>query len=266
MIGARRRKGPPGSLLGFHLLWLLPLAAAAALALVYTSLPGARALVSTTASALLDHSYFSVHEITVKGGERIGGSEIVAIAGLSHGMNLWKVDPRAIERRIARHPWVRRVSVRREFPHRVVVTVEERVPRAIAVLDRLYYVDDEGRIFKDVNASDKVDLPFLTGLPARAAGAREAAEKIRAALELYELLAGRSLPVSEVRFSEAGLTVYPVGFAVPLRMGWGSWHEKLDRFERVREEWKSRLDTVAAFDLSFRNQIVVQPKKKSGHG
>jgi hypothetical protein len=266
MIAARSKKTPPRAPLRLHLLWVLPLLAAGGLAAAYASLPRARALLGTAASALLDHSYFSVHEITVKGGERIGGSEIVAMAGLSHGMNLWKIDSRAIERNIARHPWVKRVSVRREFPHRVVVVVEERVPRAIAVLDRLYYVDEEGKIFKEVKPGEKVDLPFLTGLSARAAGRRDLAERIQEALELHELLAGRSLPVSEIRFSEAGLTVYPVGFAVPLRMGWGRWHEKLDRFEQVRQEWKSRLHAVAAFDLSFRQQIVVQLKKKNGHG
>ncbi len=50
------------------------------------------------------------------GGDKVGGNEIVAIAGLRQGMNIWNVDAVAIEKKIAKHPWVRRVLVRREFP------------------------------------------------------------------------------------------------------------------------------------------------------
>jgi len=57
-----------------------------------------------------------VREIQVRGGEKVGGGEIVAMAGLKHGMNLWKIEPGAIEKKIAKHPWVRRVLVRRNFP------------------------------------------------------------------------------------------------------------------------------------------------------
>src|SRR5947207_7687739 len=74
----------------------------------------------------LDHEIFSVREIKVKAGEKVGGSEIVATAGLSDGMSIWRVDPQAIEKKIARHPWVKQVLVRREFPRRVVIEVEER--------------------------------------------------------------------------------------------------------------------------------------------
>jgi len=73
----------------------------------------------------LDHEIFSVREIQVKAGEKIGGSEIVATAGLSHGMSLWRVDPVAIEKKVARNPWVKRVLVRREFPRRVAIEVED---------------------------------------------------------------------------------------------------------------------------------------------
>src|SRR5262252_5217561 len=78
---------------------------------------------------VLENPYFFVREIQVRGGEKVGGAEIVAMAGLRHGMNMWSIDPAAIESKIARHPWVRRVLVRRELPRRVVIEVEERTPK-----------------------------------------------------------------------------------------------------------------------------------------
>ena len=113
---------------------------------------------------VVDNPYFDVREIQVRGGNRVGGSEIVAMAGLKHGMNLWKIEPGAIEKKIAKHPWVRRVLVRREFPRRVVIEVEERKPRAIVAMGKLYYVDADGVVFKEVGEGESVDFPLLTGL------------------------------------------------------------------------------------------------------
>ena len=85
----------------------------------------------STRDFFADNRYFAVRQIEVHGGDKVGGDEIVAIAGLRQGMNIWNVDAVAIEKKIAKHPWVRRVLVRRDFPRRVVIDVEERRPKAI---------------------------------------------------------------------------------------------------------------------------------------
>lgn len=130
--------------------WHVPLTAAAAAAPAF----------------FFESSYFFVREIQVRGGEKVGGDEIVAMAGLKHGMNIWKIELAGIEKKVAKHPWVRRVLVRRDFPRRIVIEVEERTPRAIVALGKLYYVDAEGMIFKEVGAGENVNFPLLTGLRA----------------------------------------------------------------------------------------------------
>jgi cell division septal protein FtsQ len=79
--------------------------------------------VASTRDFIIDNPYFSVREIQVRGGDKVSGNEIVTIAGLKQGMNIWKVDPAAIEQKVVKHPWVRRVLVRREFPRRIVIDV-----------------------------------------------------------------------------------------------------------------------------------------------
>jgi cell division septal protein FtsQ len=96
---------------------------------------------STLASVrrlVFESAYFSVSEIQVRGGEKFGGNEIVTLAGLNHGMNIWRVEPVTIEQKVAKHPWVRRVLVRREFPRRVVIEIEERTPKAIIAMGKLF--------------------------------------------------------------------------------------------------------------------------------
>ena len=113
---------------------------------------------------MLENQYFSVREIQVRGGDHVRGGELVALAGLKHGMTIWRIDPAAIEKKFAKHPWVRRVVVRREFPGRVLIEVEERAPKAILAMGKLYYVDAEGMVFTEVGDGDKLGLPMITGL------------------------------------------------------------------------------------------------------
>src|ERR1041384_3341236 len=63
-----------------------------------------RTMVAAARGFVIDNPYFAVREIQVRAGKTIGGTEIVTMAGLKHGMNMWKLEPAAIEQRIARHP------------------------------------------------------------------------------------------------------------------------------------------------------------------
>jgi cell division protein FtsQ len=213
---------------------------------------------------VFENPYFFVREIQVRGGEKFGGSEIVAMAGLRHGMNMWKIDPVAIESKIARHPWVRRVLVRREFPRRVVIEVEERTPKAIVAMRKLYYVDADGVVFKEVGQGEAVNFPFLTGLrPEQLAIANPAIrEKIRDAMRLGELMTKGSHSLSEIHFDALDRVVlYTTAYPVALHMGWGDWDDKMKRLDRVLTLWKGREERLASLDVSFRDQVVARLRR-----
>src|SRR3990172_6275041 len=208
-----------------------------------------------------ENAYFFVREIQVRGGERGGGDEIVAMAGLRHGMNIWKIEPGGIERKVAKHPWVRRVLVRREFPRRVVIELEERAPKAIVALGQLYYVDADGVIFKEVGAGENVNFPLLTGLrPEQLARTNPTLRgRIQDAVRLGDLMAKDSRTLSEIHFDESGrLVVYTTAFPVALKMGWGDWDAKLKRLDRVLALWKGNEERLASLDVSFNDQVVAR--------
>ena len=215
---------------------------------------------------VLDSPYFHVREIQVRGGDKLGGSEIVAMAGLKHGMNLWKIQPGAIEKKIAKHPWVRRVLVRREFPRCVVIEVEERKPKAIVAMGKLYYVDAEGKVFKEVGEGDNVEFPLLTGLrPEELAAATPALRnRLQDAIRLGELMAKDSHALSEIHFESSDrLVLYTTAYPIALRMGSGDWESKLQRLDRVLTLWKGHENRLASLDMSFRDQVVARLRKNS---
>jgi cell division protein FtsQ len=223
-----------------------------------------RTAAGATRAFVFDNSYFSVREIQVRGGENVGGSEIVAMAGLRHGMNMWRVEPAAIEQKIARHPWVRRVVVRREFPRRVVIEVEERAPKAIVTMGKLYYVDSDGIIFKEVGPRDNVNFPLLTGLRSEqlASSSPAVRQKIQDAMRLGELMTQDSHTLSEIHFDASeGVVLYTTSYPVALRMGWGDWDDKVKRLDRVLGLWKGHEERLSLLDVSFRDQVVARLRR-----
>lgn len=233
--------------------------------ILYFSWPVFGRLATRVSEPVLGQPYFSVREIKVSGTKKLGGSEIAAMAGLSQGMNIWNVEPRTMERKVNKHPWVKRVVVRRELPHRIAIEVEERAPKGIVVLGKLYYIDAEGFVFKEVTPEEELQFPLLTGLrPADlATPVPSTRQRIQEALRLGDLVARSSLVLSEIRFRPNGdVVLYPVGIPLALNMGWGDWQAKMDRLERVLAVWRGREDRLAALDLSFRDQVVARLKKE----
>jgi cell division protein FtsQ len=217
---------------------------------------------------VLENQYFSVREIQVRGADKVSGNEIVTIAGLRQGMSIWRVELDHIEKKIARHPWVRRVLVRREFPSRIIIDVEERTPKAIVALRKLYYVDSDGAVFKEVAPGENVKFPLVTGLRAEDVMAADPAvrRRIRDAMRLAELMAQRSHSLSEIHFDAFDrLVVYTTSYPVALHMGWGDWDEKLDRMERLLTLWKGHEERLASLDMSFRNQVVARVRRVQNH-
>ena len=211
-----------------------------------------------------DNEYFSVREIQVRGGDKVSGNEIVGIAGLQQGMSIWKVDLAAIEKKVAKHPWVRRALVRREFPGRVIIDVEERVPRAIVAMRKLYYVDSDGVVFKEVGPGENVKYPLLTGLRAEELTTSNVSmrNRIQDAIRLGELMAQRSHSLSEIHFDAPDrLVVYTTDFPIALRMGWGDWEEKMIRLDRLMSLWKGNEERLGSLDVSYRDQVVARLRR-----
>ena len=235
------------------------------LALVFYRLSGPLVIAAVSLrDFVLESPYFSVGEFQVRGADKVRGDEVVAMAGLRRGMSIWSVDLAHIEKRIGRHPWVRRVLVRREFPRRVIIDVEERTPKAIVAIRKLYYVDSDGVVFKEVGPGENVKLPLLTGLRAEQFTSPDPTtrRRIQDAIRLSEMMVQRSHSLSEIHFAEADrLVVYTTAYPIALHMGWGNWEAKLTRMERLLALWKGSEERLASLDMSFRDQVVARLRR-----
>ncbi|MGH7856697.1 MAG: cell division protein FtsQ/DivIB, partial [Candidatus Binatia bacterium] len=110
------------------------------------------------------HPYFRLRTVAVEGAR--DPEAVVAWAKVRHDVSLWSIDPESTEIRLLSHPRIRSASVRREFPDRLRVKVEERLPLAVLLLDDPLFVDAEGRVFPPFARELLGDYPYVSGLRA----------------------------------------------------------------------------------------------------
>lgn len=207
-------------------------------------------------------------------GVRIDGTRIVSEADIFHlaavpmDKTLYNVDLPAIRDRVRQSPYVKDVAVHRDPPDRIFIQVEERVPVAVIVANRMYYCDAEGILMPVIRSENAFDLPIITGaadLQPCTTGRRLTHPAIRDALHL--VLVARELDealyrrISEVHIAPTGdLLLYTADAGVPVSVGRGNITTKLEKFAAF---WSTVVasrgaQTLASIDLRFADQVVVR--------
>ena len=188
------------------------------------------------------------------------------ISGILSGVpgNIWSLSSRDIGRRLRSHPWVRNVSVRKAFPDRLVVRIDERKPAAMINLDALYYVDEEGSIFKRLTAYDPKNFPIVTGFSRTELAARDAVtlQNLRKTLELLRSAESGVLRknVSEVHFdAQEGFTLVTRDTGLQLKIGMMDGREAMKRIEEAMPRLEKVGQARGIVDLKTAGRIFVRP-------
>lgn len=103
---------------------------------------------------------FQVKDVEVRGLRFLTEDSVVARLQLGSVASVWG-DPSVWEERVEGHPLVRDAAIRRRLPGGLVVTVEERVPVALAGTPTLEPVDREGHRLPIDPTRYGLDLPII---------------------------------------------------------------------------------------------------------
>ncbi len=241
-----RGGGPSRSLLKFCV-FLVAIAGLVVLAAI-----GCRSLYGWASSS----SYFLVKRISFRGLHHASEAELLGLANLSVGQNLFRLDASAAEKALLTHPWVLRASVDRDLPDALAIMVTEQTPVAVVSLGPLYLVSAEGRPFKKLQAGDAFDLPLITGIERElyVQAPEQATERLRKALEIAAAFGSAQpaeAPLSEIRLSPLAVTLVTAA-GQEIRMSEGGFKEELARLNRVRLELKGRALSAAVIRLDNR--------------
>jgi cell division protein FtsQ len=205
-----------------------------------------------------------VGKLEVRGSHFLSEGEVRELVGPAVGENILGLDIDALKARLRASPWVADATVTRTLPDIVRVEVRERVPLALAELDRLYLMDGDGGLIDIYGPrTGAFDLPIVRGL----VGVEEESRRDRArrAGALLADLADLGSEISEVFVLPTGdLRVVLRGDGEVLLFGDPPYRERLVTFLGLRKELVERAPDAEHFDLRYRGRIYAkQPEARA---
>ncbi len=154
---------------------------------------------------LSNTSTFQITSIDAVASDHVSADDIQKLAKVEEGTTLLNVDTNAITQNLMKNPWVESVSVEREFPDKLKISVTERTVEAVVVMSSrsvAWYLG-EGEVWlepvnldvSDEQSADDVALEkatsvgaiLITGVPATVdpvAGSK-ATDEVIAAVRSY---------------------------------------------------------------------------------
>lgn len=214
---------------------------------------------------LLEDPFFQVKEVEVRGCKKIPERTIRSLAKIEGMPNLFTLSLKGIANRVASHPWVDHVTLRKIFPNRVLIQIEERKPIAILQLDEPYYIDSKGVIFSQVGDRDEYNFPILTGLNKQVLNqdSSQAEALLVKALEFLKLVQQEPLSpleeISEIRMGKTfGIQCFTMAEGVEVKMGWDQFEEKLRRLSLIWSDLQKRGMVPHSIDCSDLKRMVVK--------
>jgi cell division protein FtsQ len=211
---------------------------------------------------LLRHPAFSIQGITVKG--NVTHSNVVTLrANVLPQLtgNFFTLNLLQARQAFEQIPWIRSALVRREFPNRLSVTLDEFQPVALWGFEGDgKFLSVEGAIF-EVNADDvdSESLPLLKGPESQA----------KTVLEMYKflkpMLAKMDMALDRLELSQRGSWTAQLATGATLELGHGTHQEISDRLQlffktltQVASRYGRTVTSLLSADLRYDNGYALR--------
>lgn len=108
---------------------------------------------------------FTVQEIDITGSTKIKHKEILKRSGLRQGESSIFFFEQTVEENILKNPWIKSVSVTKEFPKKVNIEISEEELYCLSMDQdgKLFYVNRDGKRLGPANFNQGLDFPVLIG-------------------------------------------------------------------------------------------------------
>lgn len=189
--------------------------------------------------------------------QRVDGKALLAVARKEVHGNLFTVDIERLRASLEKLPWVRGVSIRREFPHGLMVRLEEH--HAIARWNGSLLVNQQGEIFA---AESEQPLPNFTGQDGTSA------EMVQRYAQFNRQLEVLGLSVAQIALSPRHAWRLRLSNDTVLELGREEMQQRLAQFiavypyamaeEKTEARGHRTEGAVAYVDLRYRNGFAVR--------
>jgi cell division protein FtsQ len=184
--------------------------------------------------------------------QRVDTAEVMQVVRNEVRGNFFTVDIERLRQSLEKLPWVRNVSIRREFPQRLAVRLEEH--QALARWNNAALVNRQGEIF--VAKSEQM-LPSFIGQDGAAA------EVTQQYAQFSQQLAALDLQVTQLALSPRHAWQLRLSNGMVLELGREDMQQRLARFVEVYPYSLVAIQSrVKYVDLRYRNGFAVSASAK----
>lgn len=184
----------------------------------------------------------------------IKDAELQAVTDKYKQTNLYLLDADTLEAELKALPWVRGVSLRKAWPDRLIVSIEEQHPVAFWGRERL--MNKYGELFNADLSSIRGLLPTLYSPEDKG---REIAERY---LQVKEWLKGLPLEISELTEDVSGSWRLKIKDGPEVMVGSEDQERRIQRFRvGFQQELAKKLNNIRRVDLRYTNGFAVEWKK-----
>ncbi len=230
----------------------------------------------TAAYLMTRHSLERDARFRIAGGEdiqatgltEVSRAEMLPVFGEDIGRNVFFVPIEQRRRELEQIPWVERATVMRLLPDQIRVAVLERQPVAFTRHgEQIGLVDANGVLLNmapETMAKHHYSFPLLTGIdPGDPADSRKARLDVylRMMSELDADGKHNSEQISEIDLTDpedARVLMPEQGADILAHFGEDHFLERYERYQAHIAEWRQQYPHLAAVDLRYDNQVVLQ--------
>jgi len=111
----------------------------------------------------LHSSIFNVTQIEVVGNNKVSKAEVLALSGLSPGINIFGFNEAVCSQTIGVHPMIKSAAIERKLNRTIVIKINERQIWALIPYGDLFLcIDDTGICFDKLNHATIENIPIIT--------------------------------------------------------------------------------------------------------
>jgi cell division protein FtsQ len=221
---------------------------------------------------------FKLEDVGFQGIKRVSQAELLHKGGLENGVNLLALNLSEVKRKMESVPWVKSVYLHRVFPNKLQVVIFEHQPIFLVLVEKeLYFLNNEGILFKKAETKEGSSLPLLTGLGKKDwTSARQLKSPILQELVTLQrvLSQGRDpfypTKLSEVHYDpDCGFSLFTLEKGIRITLGKEDLEIRIKRLEKVWAEIEKRpnLFALKGISLQFGQRVIVhglKPKSIKG--
>jgi cell division protein FtsQ len=115
--------------------------------------------------SLYQSKWFIAQEVVITGNSRLTVDQVAATAAIPIGNSLMSINPGSITTQLQALPEIKTVTVERGWPHKILITITERTPIAVAATASGYNLIDADGLNAGMVAAPPKELLVISAQP-----------------------------------------------------------------------------------------------------